>query len=460
MIKTLTIIFIVIVAACFRFYNFVSLFHWTMDEEYWSYIPQNIATGYHFPLIGGSIAGTGLYTGPLFVYLMAIPAFVFSGSPLGFGITVATLGILGAVLIFVLGKHMFSSKVAFLAAFLYSASFLMAIFDRHYWNASLTPFLSLLVLFFVFKKSYIPLALVLAVAFHAHGTGIALMIFSAASLLLLRVNLLDKKLILGVLLFIILQVPLVAFDLRHNFLNTRAALQNISKPKSANYRPQSVVPSFLSTSSRLIYFPSNDLNLEQTLCPFYQKTPALPVVSVVIILLILIGAFLSFKKNNQAGKLSFLLIVATLVSLLFFKDKISEYYFSPTFVPIFFLAALALSNLGKKPLVILLTLYFALNLTNLLTAKRAYPFDAKLDAVTKSLTEVGNEPFSLTVTSSDPCQIYGFRYLYSFTRHEPASSYMDSYFLWFYEHKIPKDKPVKHVHFNLDHGQIIQSVSP
>ena len=69
----LFLILIIFISTFLRFYKLSELFHWTMDEEYWSYLPFNIVTGYHFPLIGGHISGTGLYSGPLFVWLMAIP---------------------------------------------------------------------------------------------------------------------------------------------------------------------------------------------------------------------------------------------------------------------------------------------------------------------------------------------------------------------------------------------------
>ena len=53
---------ILIMGTVARFHHLSELFHWTLDEEYWAYIPHNIATLYHFPLIGGPISGTGLYT--------------------------------------------------------------------------------------------------------------------------------------------------------------------------------------------------------------------------------------------------------------------------------------------------------------------------------------------------------------------------------------------------------------
>ncbi len=442
--KYLPLLFILGISTLFRFYNFVSLFHFTMDEEYWSYIPWNIASGYHFPLIGGSMAGTGLYTGPLFVYLMAIPAWVFHGNPLGFGILVSFIGILGSVLILVLGQKMFSKKAAFLAAFLYGASFLAAIFDRHYWNASLTPFLSLLSLYFLYElivkkryKFFIFLALTEALAIQSHGTGMVLIMASVISLILFRVNLKNKYFLIAVGLFLFLQVPLVAFDLRHNFLNSRALFSYESKPRKTQL--QSIPQNFLNFSSRLIYFPAKNLDYEQNLCPFYKKTSPVEIITVLVLGLLLIGIYQSFKEKNTAGSLSIIFILSTMLGLVFFKDKIAEYYFSPTIIPTLFLVSLALSKISKKLLIFLLGLYFYFNLYNLVTVKRVNGFDAKIEVVKNSLERVGNKTFSLEVESDDPCQIYGFRYLYTFLGREPAKSYMDGYFNWLYD-KRPREK--------------------
>lgn len=471
--RLIPVFFITVISIFFRFYNFTSLFHFTMDEEFWSYVPLNIATGYHFPLIGGNIAGTGLYTGPLFVYLMAIPAFIFQGNPLGFGFTVSCLGVVTSVLIFILGKKMFNSKVAIISAFIYSASFLAAIFDRHYWNASLTPFLSLLTMFFLYKivsrKEYIyylPLSFILALGFHAHGTGIVLIIASAFTLIIFRAGVRNKFFMLGIVLFLFMQLPLLAFDLRHNFLNFRAGLSYIQTPRQdiTQFELLSVPRKFAFATGRLIYFPSVDLDKEQSLCSLYQKTPPANLTIILALALSLGGAVIVIRKRSIPGIISLSLIGSTLFGLQFFKEKISEYYFNPTIVPTIFLIGIFLSKLAKRKLSHLILAFFLctylyLNLTNLFTVSRKVTFDARMEAVRKSLKTVRIAPFSLDVESTDQCQIYGFRYLYSFLGKEPSKSYMDPYFLWFYKERIPDTKPVYRILLKINDGKISQNIT-
>lgn len=147
----LTMLFIILLSAAMRFYHLGSLAYFSMDEEYWSYIPLNIAQGYHFPLIGGSIADTGLYTTPWFVYLMAIVAFVGRGSPYFFIGFVSLLGVVTTYLVYRFGQQMFDQRTALIASLLYGSSMMMTLWDRHYWNASLTPLLSLISLYLLFQ---------------------------------------------------------------------------------------------------------------------------------------------------------------------------------------------------------------------------------------------------------------------------------------------------------------------
>ena len=57
----------------------------------------------------------------------------------------------------------------------------------------------------------------------------------------------------------------------------------------------------------------------------------------------------------------------------------------------------------------------------------------------------GNEPFSLSVESDDPCRLYGYRYLFSYLKREPVQSYLDPQFLWLYERRLPRELPEKAV---------------
>ncbi|MCL4389961.1 MAG: glycosyltransferase family 39 protein [Patescibacteria group bacterium] len=458
---------VIIISIFFRFFRFPQLFHWTMDEDFWSYLPQNIATGYHFPAIGGHIGGTGLYSGPTFIYLMAIPAKIFSGNPLGFGILVAAIGVLTAYLMYLVGRRMFGLAVGLLASFLYSSSFLMAIFDRHYWNASLTPILSLLTIWFVWEvhqkrlKFVIPLALELVLAFHAHGTGMALLIFTALAWIFFRLPVRSRWVAAGVGIFLLFQLPLVFFDVRHDWQNTRALASYLTTSKGGTVpltaRVGNVAQGFVSAGSRLVYFPAKDLAIEQTLglAPQYAALKGqAPLWASAFFAVALLAAFFL-----PQARMMLLLVGSTLVGLLIYKEKIPEYFFSPTFVPLFFIFALFLKRIARPLTVLFLIIFFCLNLNNLLTVKHTFGYPTRLAAVQEAIAQVGNKPFVLEAKCAGFCQLYGFRYLFTYLHHEPVASYVDSTFLWLYQDRLPKVAPQKKVLLNMADGKVNVYVS-
>ena len=121
--------FALILGAFFRFYNYDQWFFFSVDEELYSFMTRAITVNGHLPAIGGPISGSSLYTAPWFLYFNAL-AFLISGGNVVFsGLVFAAMELLVIILIFFLGRRLFSPLAGSLAALAYSTSFLMAIFD-------------------------------------------------------------------------------------------------------------------------------------------------------------------------------------------------------------------------------------------------------------------------------------------------------------------------------------------
>ncbi len=460
----LAVIIILLLAIFMRFYHLPGLLHWTMDEDYWSYIPYNIATGYHLPLIGGSIADTGLYTTPWFVYLMAVVAFLGQGNPLAFGAFVSSLGVLTTFLVWNFGKQMFSNRVAIIASFLYAISVLGVLWDRHYWNASLTPILTLLTLDLLYRaissstKALIVLAFVLALAVSAHGAGVALVILRALSLLIFRPRLPKKSYLFALLLLFVSFTPLLLFDFRHNFLEVRSFIGYFVTHKSSSEgfltRIIDVFQNFVITAGKLLAFSdNNDVSSQLTLgdTTLNHGQPLL------LSLLMFLSAILYWpiriinrKKISPAETLLFLALISPIIGLLIFHSPISSYYYSPLEIPLFFLIAIMLDKFLHswylRPLagivVIFLTVY---SVTKLLVTYHSDPYSRKLAAVEKTLDLISTTPFRLDVRCVSHCQLYGYRYLFTYLRDEPVQSYIDGNFDWLYHNRLLTAKPQKDV---------------
>lgn len=458
----LAIAAILLIAISTRFFKLASLFHWTMDEEFWSYIPHNIATGYHVPLIGGHISGTGLYSGPLFVWLLAPFFCLIQSHPIGIALLVSSVGVLTTYLIYKSVTSNFSLKTALLASLLYASSTLTTIYDRKYWNAFPIPILSLLTIFFLDRLNKNPdfltvffLSLTLTLAFHAHMTGAVLLIFVFITWFLHR---LPKKQFFNLLApFFIFQAPLYIFELRHHFINSRALLNLIT---SSSGSPFSLSAFFeaaaltINTFARLVYMPAIDIARELTLCSLMAGTRSLPNTCFKLMaLIILVRAVKLARKRNLFA----LLLIINIILVFFYRliapagswypGQLSEYYFLPSYAAFIVIAAnLLISSYNKKSTFVSTIVIFliVINLHTTFNLTHSDSFAKKQTLVNSAISHIDHQPFSLDITGH-PCKIYGFRYLFSLYDQEPVSSYIDPQFLWLYQRRLPTSLPTKHI---------------
>ncbi|MBI3558775.1 glycosyltransferase, partial [Candidatus Gottesmanbacteria bacterium] len=134
----------ILLGAFLRFYNYYQWFFFSVDEEHYSFMTRMITVDRHFPLIGGPISGTKLYMAPWFLYFNAIWFWLSNNNPVFSGAVFTALELGAVIIIYLLGKKLFSAKAGAIGALLYAGSFLMALFDRHYWNITLTPLILIL----------------------------------------------------------------------------------------------------------------------------------------------------------------------------------------------------------------------------------------------------------------------------------------------------------------------------
>ncbi len=453
--KKLLVFILILLAASTRYFKLTTLFHWTLDEEFWSYLPHNLATGYHFPLIGGHIGGTGVYSGPTFVWLMGVIFFVIRSNPVLIAFFVSTVGIITTFLITKLASKYLSKSTALLAAFLYASSTLATIYDRKYWNASLAPILSLTSIYLVQKlikkpthKMAFLLATVSTLSIHAHMTGLVVVAFSFLSFFIYSIS--KKHFKTFLITFLILQTPLLIFDIRHQFTNSKALI-NLATSSSNQVQEytQPPLPHLFNlttkTFSRLLYTPSSDIANELTLCTQYaNKRSISPLPFQIITLILLVYSLYLLKHKNPFSLLLFLNLLLVITYKLFspqnfYPGQLAEYYFLPSFPIFFILAATLVTALYKKAPLFISTLILFIIIINLHTTFNLTHTDSfahKNKLITQLLNQMSDKSFTFNVTGH-PCKIYGYRYLLTYYQHEPAISYLDGSFAWLYQKRLP-----------------------
>ncbi|MFQ5561449.1 MAG: ArnT family glycosyltransferase, partial [Nitrospinota bacterium] len=200
------------------------------DESRDSFRTMNLVENGVLPGLGSELI-TGGNLGPLEYYLLAFP-YMISGDPEFLTGFVALLNIVAVFLLYLLGRDFFNVKVGLIAAALFAFSPPAVLYSKKIWNPYFLPLFSVLFFYCVFKvrlhkeKKYILGALpAFACMLQFH---ISAAFLSPFVLLLYSPGLFQKEVkkhtLFGLALFVLLFLPLLAYEVKHNFSNTKNIL--------------------------------------------------------------------------------------------------------------------------------------------------------------------------------------------------------------------------------------------
>lgn len=113
---------------------------------------RNIVLGHNLTLIGSKTDIDGIFHGPLYYYLAAIPFILSNGNPLFIEIFFLLIQSLGVFLMYMLVKEFFQNKsLAIIATLVYAVSFEMIVFSRWLINVPLSIPFSILFFYFLHR---------------------------------------------------------------------------------------------------------------------------------------------------------------------------------------------------------------------------------------------------------------------------------------------------------------------
>lgn len=430
-----------------RVYKVDDLFYFTYDESIPAFIGRRLILWQHLPLIGGATP-FGFHLGPYFYWFYAALLFIGKLNPLVWGYAAALLSIVTTFLIYIVGKNLGNKKIGITAAIFWSISYLANVYDRHLWALFWGPMVSLLVLYFLNKiaigrqKFIYPLALTIGLSIHADPSNLVFLGLAIAALIYNKIPF--KKNFAIIFAFIAIFItPLVAFDLRHNFANTRPVLDFI---KAGNNQPELNGEKFIKnsilfpqTAARLIYkFGDDEVVKQYSYCRQYvaEKFNAIPQIFTILSgIAILAFIVLSFQNRRSLWFLvSSLLLLYYLGIQIYgtiFGGDIFEHYTTGLFPAFILIAAFYVSRLPKNLWLTIVALFVGLNLYKLSLAQNSQGLTFKRQAIEYTMQKVGDKPFSLDSLST--CwKLNGYRYLFTVFGREPVKSYVDPNFAYLY----------------------------
>ena len=211
-----------------RFSNIPQNTEFDWDQENLLAIPaRDIIVNHHFPLIGAKASSAVLFVGPLYSYLAAAVYALMNLDPAAGAVLAGILASITLIAGFIISRKIFGGKTSYFFLLLWSLSTFVIMLDRIPWNLNLLALSALFIYFGLWsliqnggKRGWWPVGLGLFLGLNSHYT-IIFFLPVIAYVLLRNGILLNRK--LGILsAFILLALlPLVLFELRHDFLMSR-----------------------------------------------------------------------------------------------------------------------------------------------------------------------------------------------------------------------------------------------
>ncbi len=231
--EALAIVAILATAAFVRLYKIDQYMTFLGDEGRDVAVVRDMLLGRKFTLIGPGTSIGNMYLGPLYYYLLLIPLSLSQFSPVGPAVMVALFGVATVALLWWIGRQWFGRTPALLISTLYSLSPTVITYSRSSWNPNIMPFFALLAMYGIWKvwrlgcwRWLIITAVSLAFVLNSHYLGLLLFPPIALFIILAYQKFKNSKtnfyLLTSLFIFLSLMSPLLWFDLRHDWINTRA----------------------------------------------------------------------------------------------------------------------------------------------------------------------------------------------------------------------------------------------
>ncbi len=446
-IKFWPLILLLALTFLLRIYHLEKLFYFTYDEEIPAFVGRRLILWHHIPLIGGATP-FGFHLAPYFYWFYSALLLIGKLNPLIWGIASAAISVFTTLLIYKVGVLISSKKVGISAAIFWTFSLLANIFDRHLWALFWGPLVSLLVIYFLIKiisgsaRAIYFLSIIIAVSIHADPSNLIFLVLTVLVILSQKIDI-KKNLYILALAVVIFTLPLIAFDLRHNFANTRPSLNLIkaSRNAPANLSQKFIINSLLfpQTATRLIYkFGDNQVAKDYSYCANFiaEKFASIPPIFLVgISISLIIFIVWSFFSQQKTWRLisAILLLYYTGIQVYstILGGDIFEHYLTGIFPSILLIVAFFVSRLPNKLWLAVIGLFITVNLYKLAILDNSQGLTEKRKAIEFTITKVGIQPFSLESLST--CwRLNGYRYLFTVFGKEPVKSYVDPNFAYLY----------------------------
>ncbi len=417
------------------------------DEGRDALVVYNILHG-NLTLLGPTSSVGGFFLGPIYYYLMTPFMFLSRFDPIGPAIMVVLFGVATIYLVYKVGKEFFNPIAGLIAAFLYAISPVVITYSRSSWNPNVFPFFtisSLYVLYKAVEKNKLKLFLLagflmgINLQIHYLATFVGAIIFFYTTLVDFKFRLdffknLIKRYVSLIIGFLIGFSPFLAFEVRHQFLNTQNILKFIfNSPETG--ATGSFIPNIEHVFVRLF---GGLVMSYPDLFKFYKFNPTilqLWLVAAIFLGLLSIIFFLVifWKEKNDHGlfRKFLLILIWTFVGIGlfgFYNKSIYDYYLGFIFPIPFLLVGLFFSELililKKTGKVIVFSILFILFFLNLKFSPISVPGNNQVRQVKEIsdfvISKAEGKPYNFSISGIGNSD-HAYRYFFKLDGREPVT---------------------------------------
>lgn len=371
----LLLLFILAIGIFVRTYKFYDWLRFNADQARDATVVYGAAVGNDpLPLLGPKAGGTSFKLGPVFYYFQYISVKIFGTSPDKYAYPDLFFSILTILLLYLLLKKVFETKISLLVVLICSVSLFMVKYGRFAWNPNSMPFFMTLFLFSaqamlanrkremfwtgVFGAS-------LGIGIQLHTFLLLVLPLTAAAFfgyLAYYKNFSWKKLVLVLGLVFFLNTPQFISEFQTNFANTKAFAMGTQVKSLSSYslldragmdlqchiRANAFIVSSLGDSNECIKYSVGGMLKKNNKNPNGLILNIMGFSLIFIMMLFSIGgyALLGYfaKRENDPAKRAILFLVIVYAMISFFalipigNDLSIRYFLASAFVPFFLLA--------------------------------------------------------------------------------------------------------------------------
>lgn len=417
--KKNTLIFltaILFISIFFRTYDVVGRYGYGHDAELFSWIVKDIVVNHHPRLIGQLTSAPGIFIGPLFYYLLVPFFLIFKMDPIAAVVPVTIIGIFTTLSYYFIFSKLFGKTAGLIAAFLQAILLPWVGFDRRIVPSTPT---NLWVIWYFYiliqiargKFWALPiLGILIGLIWHIHIALLPTLFAIPFAFFISRKMPKIKEILLFALTLFVTSLPLIIFESRHNFIQTKSLIENFT----AGHGGGVGITKFLYI---LDMITKNINNM------FFSPYPLPDILKTLFVLSFIIPAIILIKKKILTKKEIFplsALFIGVVGFFIFSSSLLSEYYLYS--IEIIFVALIALTlslllknKIGRIFVVLILGGLFIKNtyhfLTDYIYKKDYQERKAVVEFITADAKIKGFPCIGVTYITS-PGENTGFRYFF------------------------------------------------